>query len=40
MALGGLMGLHGVPNGNRGIPGGLYQFVSHTEGTALLFKSK
>ena len=40
---GALIGLHRVPiapHGSLGLPCGLYQFMSHTEGTALLFESK
>ena len=38
-----LIGLHGVPNCSSqqsGLPSGLYQFTSLTEGTALLFESE
>ena len=29
-----------APHGSLGLPYGLYQFMSHTEGTALLFESE
>ena len=38
---GALIGLHvyqTAPHSSLGLPCGLYQFMSHTEGTALLFK--
>ena len=34
------MGYQTAPHGNLGLPCGLYQFWSFTEGTALLFESK
>ena len=40
---GALIGLHGVqtaPHGSLGLPCGLYQLVSLSEGTALLFESE
>ena len=40
---GALIGLHGVPtapHGSLGLPCDLYQFMSLTEGTALLFESQ
>ena len=44
MVLGGeLIGLHEVPNcfsRQSGLSCGLYQFMSHTEGTVLLFESE
>ena len=34
------MGYKTAPKGNLGLPCGLYQFMSHTEGAALLFESE
>ena len=34
------MGYQTVPHGSLGLPCGLYQFMSLTEGTALLFESE
>ena len=34
------MGHQSAPNGSLGLPCGLYQFMSHSEGTALLLESK
>ena len=33
------MGYQTAPHGNMGLPFGLYQFMSLTEGTTLLFES-
>ena len=34
------MGYQTAPHGSLGLPCGLYQFMSFTEGTALLFESE
>ena len=34
------MGYQTAPHGSLGLPGGLYQFMALTEGTALLFESE
>ena len=34
------MGYQAAPHGSLGLPRGLYRFMSHTEGTALLFESE
>ena len=34
------MGYQTAPYRNLGLPGGFYQFMSHTEGTVMLFESK
>ena len=34
------MGYQTAPHGGLGLPGSLYQFMAHTEGTAMPFESE